>query len=68
MTVVPCAPGHDPLPARLHSGAFETPTKDRGLAALAFLGMIGGVSPYAAIGAVVVFYCLDPISRSESRT
>lgn len=33
------------------------------LAALAFLGMIAGVSPYAAIGAVVVFYCLDPILK-----
>lgn len=33
------------------------------LAALAFLGMIAGVTPYAAIGAVVVFYCLDPILK-----
>jgi hypothetical protein len=33
------------------------------LAALAFLAMILKVPPYAAIGAVVVFYCLDPILK-----
>jgi hypothetical protein len=33
------------------------------LAGLAFLGMIAGVSSYAAIGAVVIFYCLDPILK-----
>jgi hypothetical protein len=33
------------------------------LAALAFIGMIFGVPPYAAIAAVVIFYCLDPILK-----
>jgi hypothetical protein len=33
------------------------------LSALAFIAMIFQVPPYAAIGAVVTFYCLDPILK-----
>jgi hypothetical protein len=33
------------------------------LAAFSFVAMIAGLSPYAAIMAVIIFYCLDPVLK-----